>query len=31
MLESVCKAKKLKYETWQGGIKEEGRWHVEVY
>lgn len=31
MLKKVCEDKKLGYEDWSGKLKEEGRWHVEVY
>jgi ferredoxin--NADP+ reductase len=31
MLQNVCAEKGLEYESWQKGLKNEGRWHVEVY
>ncbi|GMH33482.1 hypothetical protein BSKO_01316 [Bryopsis sp. KO-2023] len=31
MLESVCESKGISYADWSKGLKEEGRWHVEVY
>ena len=31
MLEAVCKAKGLEYETFIKGLKEKKQWHVEVY
>jgi ferredoxin--NADP+ reductase len=30
-LEKVAKAKGLDFSEWQGKLKKEGRFHVEVY
>lgn len=31
MLERVCTGKKIKYAEWSEKLKEDNRWHVEVY
>lgn len=31
MLEGVCKSKGIDYAEWSAKLKEDGRFHVEVY